>query len=101
MVPIDSPVPCLVHTGARGHSHSPSGILLCPACRVQELAATKKNLREALRKVELLTQQVSIVEELQVQMVEQDELIAELEELIQGDKVKQVCWPGNRIWSNM
>ncbi|EFJ49183.1 hypothetical protein VOLCADRAFT_90061, partial [Volvox carteri f. nagariensis] len=54
-----------------------------------ELAATKKNLREALDKIDLLTQQVGIVEELQLQMVEQDELIAELEQLIESDKRKQ------------
>ncbi|GLI64971.1 hypothetical protein VaNZ11_008379 [Volvox africanus] len=54
-----------------------------------ELAATKKNLREALAKIDILSQQVAIVEELQTQMLEQDELIAELEQLIESDKRKQ------------
>lgn len=65
----------------------------------QELAATKKNLREAREKIDILSQQVVIVGELQVQMAEQDELIAELEQLIESDKRKQVsfslcslCW---------
>lgn len=56
----------------------------------QELAATRRSLKEAQQKIELLNQQVAIVQELQFQMSEQDKLIAELEQLVQSDRQKQV-----------
>ena len=76
--------------GARSYTALRGGCVVNTLCTLQDVASLSRALQDAQRKLELLSRQDNIVDELSTKMREQDRLVDQLQMLVLNQQQEQV-----------